>query len=532
MAAVNTLPAEGRGSLRLDAAPLVALAVALPFVFGVTETPYANFWPLMASGACAWLIAALAWLRAWRADEAGLARCLAAGLLLAALLGGVVGLLQFFEGDLGWAPWIHVSTPGQAIGNLRQRNQQATLLALGAWALLWWVARLQAWGAGLPAQRGARRWLPLLLAALVPWALVLLAVSGAATASRTGALQWLLMPGLLLLWRRSCGALALAVGGLGVLLYLLAAWGLPQLLLDWTGVRMEGLFLRLTDESHPCSSRLALWSNVLQLIALRPWTGWGWGELDYAHYITPFAGERFCMLLDNAHNLPLQLAVELGLPLALLLCGLLLWALLRARPWREAAAPRQLAWGVLAIVGVHSMLEFPLWYGPFQLATALALLVLLAPWLAAWAARWRSVAWVLAAAILLAVPVLGVALVRDYGLVSALYRPVAERPAELRGLTAAEVARRTRFFRAAAEFAELTTTAVTPANARQMHGLALRLLHYSPEPRVIEKLIASARLLGLTDEAALHSDRYRRAYPQDFERWQRGGQSSGEPLAQ
>ncbi|MBS0291853.1 MAG: O-antigen ligase C-terminal domain-containing protein [Proteobacteria bacterium] len=518
--------------MRLSAAPLVVLAVALPFVFGITETPYANFWPLMASAACAWLIAALAWLRAWRADEAGLARCLAAGLLLAALLGGVIGLLQFFDGALGWAPWIHPSTPGQAIGNLRQRNQQATLLALGAWALLWWVARLQSWAEALPAQRGLRRWLPMLLAAMVPWALVLLAASGAATASRTGALQWLLLPGLLLLWRRSSGTLALAVAGLGLVVYLLAAWGLPQLLLDWMGVRMDGLFVRLTDESQPCGSRLALWSNVLRLIALRPWTGWGWGELDYAHYITPFAGERFCMLLDNAHNLPLQLAVELGLPLALLLCGLLLWAVLRARPWREAAAPRQLAWGVLAIVGVHSMLEFPLWYGPFQLATALAVLVLLAPWLASWSARWRWLAWALAAAVLLAAPVLGAVLVSDYGRVNALYRPVAERPAYLRGLTAADVARQVQFFRSPAEFAELTTATVTPANARQMHGLALRLLHYSPEPRVIEKLIASARLLGLDDEVALHSDRYRRAYPGDFRRWQGGGQASGEPLSQ
>ena len=39
--------------MRPDLAPLAALALALPFVFGFTESPYANFWPLMASGACA-----------------------------------------------------------------------------------------------------------------------------------------------------------------------------------------------------------------------------------------------------------------------------------------------------------------------------------------------------------------------------------------------------------------------------------------------------------------------------------------------
>ena len=128
--------------------------------------------------------------------------------------------------------------------------------------------------------------------------------------------------------------------------------------------------------------------------------------------------------------------------------------------------------------------------------------------------------------------VLGLLLARDYGRVSALYRPASQRPAALRGLTAADVAAQLLFFSAQARFAELTTTPVTPVNARHMHDLALRMLHFSPEPRVIEKLIASARLLGLHDEVALHSDRYRRAYAPDFERWQRGGHASGAPLAQ
>ncbi|HQQ70481.1 MAG TPA: Wzy polymerase domain-containing protein, partial [Alicycliphilus sp.] len=102
----------------------------------------------------------------------------------------------------------------------------------------------------------------------------------------------------------------------------------------------------------------------------------------------------------------------------------------------------------------------------------------------------------------------------------------------MRGLTAADVAGQLLFFRAQAQFAELTTTPVTPANAQHMHDLALRLLHFSPEPRVIEKLIASARLLGLQGEVALHSDRYRRAYAPDYARWQRGDHASGAPLAQ
>ena len=35
---------------------------------------------------------------------------------------------------------------------------------------------------------------------------------------------------------------------------------------------------------------------------------------------------------------------------------------------------------------------------------------------------------------------------------------------------------------------------------------------------------------GTEDEVALHTDRYRRAYPYEFGRWQRGQPSGGPPL--
>ena len=68
-------------------------------------------------------------------------------------------------------------------------------------------------------------------------------------------------------------------------------------------------------------------------------------------------------------------------------------------------------------------------------------------------------------------------------------------------------------------FAEFTTTALTPANAQALHSMGLQLLHFSPEPRVVEKLIASAELLGLDDEAASYRVRYRAAFPDAYLRW-------------
>ena len=353
------------------ATPLTLLALALPFLFCFTQAPINNFWPLLVSWGCGAVLVLLALARCGSTPGRGQqgetggasalvsSRMLAAGLLVAALISAGIGLLQYFVGDPG-LPGVQPSTLGQAVGNLRQRNQQATLLSLGVWALLWGLAQMQARlqhpGIAAPVQ-GGKAWPGWLTGLLVAWALALLAMSSAATASRTGAVQWLLILGLMFCWSMSLGRLVLGLGLVGLILYGAAAWLLPRLLLDWTGFASDGLFVRILDEEPGCTSRRVLWANVLHLIAQKPWAGWGWGELDYAHYVTVFPGERFCVLLDNAHNLPLHLAVELGVPVALIFCAAVVVWVLREKPWRETDPARQLAWGVLALVGLHSLLE-------------------------------------------------------------------------------------------------------------------------------------------------------------------------------
>jgi hypothetical protein len=52
-----------------------------------------------------------------------------------------------------------------------------------------------------------------------------------------------------------------------------------------------------------------------------------------------------------------------------------------------------------------------------------------------------------------------------------------------------------------------------------MYPLSLEVLHYSPEPRVIERAIESATHLGHVDQAVLLLARYRAAFPRDYEAW-------------
>ena len=65
------------------------------------------------------------------------------------------------------------------------------------------------------------------------------------------------------------------------------------------------------------------------------------------------------------------------------------------------------------------------------------------------------------------------------------------RNAAYRGDTAAKVGG-TWLFRDQVRFAYVTTVPVTRANAAAVYPMAEDLLHFSPEPRVIEPLIESA----------------------------------------
>jgi Virulence factor membrane-bound polymerase, C-terminal/O-Antigen ligase len=266
------------------------------------------------------------------------------------------------------------------------------------------------------------------------------------------------------------------------------------------------------------NSRVWLYSNVLELIAQKPWLGWGWRELAYAHYSTSFT-HRFGELLDNAHNLPLHLAVELGVPFAVLFCGAVLVWIVKGAPWRETDATRQLAWGVLMLIGVHSMVEYPLWYGPFLMTLGLCIGMLQRPVdiqnrpVAQWNMT-QSATKCIAVAILAFAAYAGY----DYHRVSQIYLSPESRSALYSG-DALGAAQQSVLFQRQARFAELVITPVTPATAPRVLQLALDLVHFSPEPRVIEALIESATMLHFDDVAMFHLARYKEMYPKDYAAW-------------
>ena len=417
----------------------------------------------------------------------------AKGWLLAALVSSLMALAQYLGLSEHLGPWVNPTAPGEAFANLRQRNQFASLTSIGLVALLWQV------------QRGSRLWLALPAATL-------LAAANAASASRTGALQIVVILALSCWWERPMRRGVAAVCMTAMVAYAVAAILLPQLVQQLWGISVPNAFARLAS-ADGCGSRAVLWGNVLHLIAQQPWTGWGWGELDYAHFATLYPGARFCDILDNAHNLPLHIAVELGVPAAVLACAGFIWWLARQRPWGEVDATRRLAWSVIAVILLHSLLEYPLWYGPFQMAFGLSLGLLARGRTSGSTAVGRVGRAAVATTLVLAV----LFTAWDYHRISQLYTPPDERSVLYREGPLPRIGD-SWLFRDQVGFAELSMTPLTRENAAGMNALAMELLHYSPEPRVIDMAIQSAMVLGREDQALWLLARYRAAFPADAER--------------
>jgi O-antigen ligase len=400
-----------------------------------------------------------------------------AGWVVAGGLNTGLAVVQVFAPDWPDGAWIaQAGFPGRAVGNLRQPNHLSSLLL---WSAIASVALLEA---GRLRQRAAA----LLLAAFV-FAVVL-------TASRTGLVSVLLLA----CWGAADRTLSRPARRMllaAPLVYAVAWWGMSL----WAqgGEHQFGGQARLA-ETDISSSRFGIWANVLTLIQRQPWTGVGFGELNFAWSLTPFPG-RPTAFFDHAHNLPLQLAVELGLPLAAVVLAFLIWALWRGvRGGGDGAVGARCAWVMVLMIGVHSLLEYPLWYAYFLLPAAWALGYAMgrpAPAAAREAWNWPVVAGV--------VLLLGSAVATaDYLRVTRIFEAAADAPPlEVR---VAE-GRRSVLFSHHADYAAATTGLPQPDGMAVFDGAT----HYLLDTRLMVAWAAALERAGRHDAAAAIADRLR-----------------------
>ncbi len=263
-----------------------------------------------------------------------------ASLLIACI---VSMFFQFYQAlNFTWAGiWILSTLGTRSSANLGQPNQLASLLLLGIVGSYWFYIRKKIKGS------------------IAVGLILLLLLSLALTESRTAWITVSLIVFALAFWKNLLrshlefyAALSLA------LVFALFVVMLPEM----RRAADDGLVVELRGLSDP--ARSWIWNTMLEAMALRPWAGYGWGQVGHTQFVLPL-GEVFPgSNLQQAHNLFLDLLLWNGLPIGLLSVAFLVrwwWIALR----KVSDVQQLVLLLAICVLSVHAMLEFPLQYGYF-----------------------------------------------------------------------------------------------------------------------------------------------------------------------
>lgn len=281
--------------------------------------------------------------RASAADR--LMEILTAALIIAALLNLPIQLAQWFQ----WYPEDITSVMSMLItpigresrpsGSILQPNLLATLQVWALLGLTWW--------------RVERR-----LSAACFWLGFVLVVAGLGlTQSRAGMLEMALCTVLIGLMARRWGGPVVWMTWV-VMLAVLVIWSLNfQAVADALGVKgaAEGRLSAIDG------ARIDAWRAFGLAVLDSPWWGYGVGDVSFPYFLHAeshpqiYIGQRF----GHAHNLLLDMALWIGIPLTVLLTvAATIWGWRRVRDaWNNPS----LLTPVLMIMAltVHAMLELP-----------------------------------------------------------------------------------------------------------------------------------------------------------------------------
>lgn len=283
-----------------------------------------------------------------------LATTLAIFLLLGAELSAAAGILQHYRWDTWFNHVITEKTAAAIYGNIAQPNHFAHYITLGLISIALLLARkiLRAWPAILLT-------LPLLF---------VLVLSG----SRSAGLYLILITLLSYWWQRKNNtdkilfyyALSLLLG------FALMHWvvQLPWLAGSSGSVTTVQRLLGEVGQGEIAGMgiRLYLWRESWHIFTEFPLLGAGWGQFAWQHFLLlpQLQGNQINGLYNNAHNIVMHFAAEMGVVGLLILFGTLtawLWQIRRA----QLTIFHWWGYAVLSVLGMHSLLEYPLWYAYF-----------------------------------------------------------------------------------------------------------------------------------------------------------------------
>jgi O-antigen ligase len=418
---------------------------------------------------------------------------LALAVVSVATLNAFVALYQYAGFSVQYPiPYMEMTLKGMAIGQVRQRNQMAILCVLGLATLAYFPNKFRWW-------------------ALVRYVLGLVLVAAVAvSASRIGALAVILFSCTLMATFKSVPRSSKLLIGLAFPIFLLFAYALPLIVGD-----QAGLFSRFKDDAFavPCNSRLLLWKNALSLIPNAPWAGAGWGGFILEYYMSDLPA-RGCELLDNAHNVYLQVAVEAGLPAAVILIFISLWYFIKH--WCAVRTDDIYRWAYfcVAIIWLYAQTDYPLWETGFLWLFAIFLGISAAGSSSAPNVYERllfrrplpalnpRLIFIIAAT----TACLSVMALVQYFRVSSIATSVDwEKEMAKRGYV--ELVKENWMFADHLEFITAQLQQPTVANAAKINKFCATVIAYSPEPPIIMCVIRSAYLMGDMKQVEFHEQR-------------------------
>ena len=321
------------------------MLACVQYIAGINTTYFSYF---LVTTSYLWAMVLLsAWVRMW--IQAGQGRLLAetvmTGVLIAGLLQAASIWLQMLQLEEWLSPWLNrsASFPRQG-GFLSQPNLCASLMISAMVCLVF-----------LKPEEGEQSARP------TPWRLIamgfmMLAVY--ATSSRTGYLEVFLVSAMLALVRQR---LKISWVWVALVVWQLLAIGLGEVLASF-GL----IYGQLIEDSRKAveasgNHRLRILNDVWLVIQQHPLMGVGWRQLQVTQVLTPGISEP----VDHAHNIVAQIQVELGVLGTLSLLGFAGFWLFKKKPWLEANGAELAMVCVVMVLGLHSLLEYPLWHAMF-----------------------------------------------------------------------------------------------------------------------------------------------------------------------
>lgn len=261
--------------------------------------------------------------------------------LAGAATSAALALMQWLRVDLPHISVEPLPWGERVFANLGQSNHLATVQCLGIAATLYFFER-----------RALAVLTAALLVGLMAWALVL-------TQSRVGWVFGFLIAAAWWASRRSLRLRGAAVA-IGLLVYVGATLIWPRvneaLLL---AEPFTGLEQRVTAGTRPAN-----WLALIEASLRKPWLGWGWTQVSSAQLAIGVERRITHEVIQNAHNVVLDLVVWMGWPAAILITLLALRWLFRqvrccsdTRHWAFLLA--------IAAIGIHALTEYPLDYTYF-----------------------------------------------------------------------------------------------------------------------------------------------------------------------